>query len=73
MSEKSNIADLYEEQVDAKRAAELNLKKMRALEEKFKPRMKTIVLKDGTIISSTNEEHLKYFLEQDKRNLKIGY
>lgn len=50
-----------------------NLEVMRKLEAKNKKRMKTIVLKDGTIVSCTNKEHLKAYKELDKKSLKIGY
>lgn len=50
-----------------------NLEVMRKLEAKNKKKMKTIVLKDGTIVSSTSKERLKAYKEMDKKTLKIGY
>ena len=73
MSELESTNDNYEEVVGNKCEAERVLEKMRELEAKFKPQMRTIRLKDGTIISSTNEDHLRYFLEQDKKSIKVFY
>ena len=49
------------------------LEVMRKLEAKNKKKMKTIVLKDGTVVSSTSKERLKGYKELDKKTLKIGY
>ena len=49
------------------------LEVMRQIEAKKKKKMKSITLKDGAIVSSTNKEHLKEYKELDKKTLKIGY
>lgn len=46
---------------------------MRQLEAKHKKKMKTIRLKDGTIVSSTSKENLKQYIENDKKVLRVGY
>lgn len=49
------------------------LEAMRQIEAKKKKKMKSITLKDGTVVSSTSKERLKGYKELDKKTLKIGY
>lgn len=49
------------------------VKKMNEIWKSKKDQMKTIVLKDGTIVSSTSEERLRAYQELDNKSLKIGY
>ena len=53
--------------LEAKDRAEKALEKLKAIERKFKGSMQTIVMSNGTKISSTNEERLtEYINSYDK-------
>lgn len=49
--------------LEAKDRAEKALEKLKAIERKFKGSMQTIVMPNGTKISSTNKERLKEYIE----------
>lgn len=49
--------------VEAKDRAEKALEKLKAIERKFKGSMQTIVMSNGTKISSTNKERLTEYIE----------
>lgn len=49
--------------LEAKDRAEKALEKLKAIERKFKGSMQTIVMSNGTKISSTNKERLTEYIE----------
>lgn len=49
--------------VEAKDRAEKALERLKAIERKIKGSMQTIVMSNGTKISSTNKERLKEYIE----------
>lgn len=49
--------------MEAKDRAEKALEKLKAIERKFKGSMQTIVMPNGTKISSTNKERLTEYIE----------
>ena len=49
--------------MEAKDRAEKALEKLKAIERKFKGSMQTIVMSNGTKISSTNKERLTEYIE----------
>lgn len=69
----NTVGFTHQDHKEAISEAQQVAKRMRKLAQKKEKDMKTIVLSDGTIVSSTSDYRLEVYKEMDKKILKIGY